>query len=198
MTQVDRLRVQKVPRKMQAIIDYNDPAKRSQSELSKPKKKKQKKGPSFLRVTTSSEGEDASGASRGLKPLPCVMEQGPYESEEQFLRRLSRITSEAKTEANLESKFDIDMCPVIPQMLSTKTGKEVKKKKKKNKNGLTPEQRLEKKRQKRRERDARRKSKQKRGSKSKSVNEFEELQDNISFGEVVLRPPAFSKRKSKI
>lgn len=183
---------------MQAIIDYNDPAKRSQSELSKPKKKKERKGPALLRVTTSSGGEDASGAARGLKPLPSVMQQGPYESEEQFLRRLSRITSEAKTEANLEAKFDLDLCPVIPQMLSTKTGKEVKKKKKKTKNGLTPEQRLENKRQKRRERDAKRKSKQKRGKKSRNANEFDGLQDNIAFGEVVTRPPAFSKRKSKI
>ena len=69
--------------------------------------------------------------------------------------------------------------------------------KKKRRKGMTEEERTEARRVKRRERDARRRGKKKRGSKSGEVDDFQHFQDDVQFGDVVMAPPAFSKRKIK-
>lgn len=190
---IDRLKEQKGPRKMQAITNYND--QDGQQEETKHKVKRQ---PALLRIATTADG-DAVGATRGLKPMPQYMEQGTYESEDQFLNRISRLSAEARAEANMEDRFGLDFCPAIePQVMSTQSGAVVVTgTKKKRRGGLTEEERTEARRAKRRERDSRRRSRKKRGSKSHEVDDFEHFQDDVRFGDVVVAPPAFSKRKTK-
>lgn len=159
-------------------------------------KRKTKRQPALLRIATTTDG-DTSGSTRGLKPMPDVVEQAPYESEEQFLNRISRLSAQAKVEAKLEDRFGLDFCPVMqPQILSTKSGSRIGGKRARQREKREQE-RAEARRAKRRERDARRRSKTKRGSKSKETNDFENFRDDVQFGDVVMAPPPFSKRKIK-
>jgi hypothetical protein len=179
---------------MQAITDYKNLPDESMDEV---KQKDKRRQPALLRIATTVDG-DSAGATRGLKPLPDFMEQGPYESEEQFLNRISRMSAEARAEAKLEDHFGLDFCPAIqPQVMSTRSGSAVVTGKKKRRKGLSLEERAEARRVKRRERDSRRRSKKKRGAKSGQADDFEQFQDEVRFGDVVMAPPAFSKRRIK-
>lgn len=192
---VDKLKEQKAPRKMLSIIGTGD-----HPEEAVEKKEPKNRTPALLRIATTLDGDD-TGCTRGLKPLPPFLEKGAYESEDQFLNRISRLSSQAMTEAKLEERFGLDFCPVLqPQMMSTRSGKVVAiKKRRKKKKGLTLEQRAENKRAKRRERDAKRRCKKKRGSKSdEKTDGFEQFSDEVRFGDIVTAPPAFSKRKHRM
>ena len=183
------MKQQKAPRKMVNLTDYTLPTA---------SKRKRATRSGLMRLKTSSQG-DESGATRGLKPLPAVLEQGPYESEQQFLNRVSSLSVQAKAEASLEERFDLDLCPVLPEVLSTRSGEAVGRKGKKVRlrNGMTEEERREAKRVKRRQRDARRRRKGKKGAKSVDDNDdFDQFRDQVSFGEVVTAPPRFSRRQS--
>lgn len=191
---VDKLKEQRAPRRMQ---DISGSAKDSIQD--EDQKKKKSRAPALLRIATAVDGDDA-GCTRGLKPMPSFVEQGPYESEEQFVNRLSRISAQAVAEATLEQRFGLDFCPAVqPQMLSTRSGEVVASGvKKRKRKGMTAEARAEARRVKRRERDAKRRSKKKRGSKSGPDDGFEQFQDDIQFGDIVKAPPAFSKRRARM
>lgn len=62
-------------------------------------------------VFGSDRKEDSEGATRGLKPLPDLMKQGVYETQDQFIKRLNRMVNKAIGEATIEDKFDVDLCP---------------------------------------------------------------------------------------
>ena len=83
---------------MQAITDY-----KGQDHQSDDTKQRTKRQPALLRIVTSVTDGDTAGSTRGLKPLPDIMEQGPYESEEQFLNRISRLSAQARAEAKLKT-----------------------------------------------------------------------------------------------
>ena len=189
-----------MPRKLRELLEDAKAIETMGPKRRSKKKQNTTEGDDLLRVVTRIEGDD-EGAERGVKSLPQVLQQHEYESSDQFIRRLETMSSRALAEVKVESQFDLDFCPRIePKILSTKTGKEVEKTMKGRKKS-TAEERLEKKRQKRRERDAKRKSKKKRKKGSKDGgddNEFNRFQDHVSFGEIVMAPPAFSKQRRKL
>lgn len=168
------------------------------------KKVKNTKMPGLLRVFTEHQG-DESGTTRGVKLMPGVIEQGLYESEDQFLNRLNRLSSKAQAEANIEQKYDVDFCPKV---LSTsdplpEDGK-AKKKKRKEKDIPVDKARekelarIELKKVKRRARDAKRKGKKKKSnSDDVESTEFEDLLDKVEFGEVAMAPPSLEKFRAK-
>jgi len=93
---------------------------------------------------------------------------------------------QAKTDAEVESKFGDELNPETGELATIKhvrhPGKtESKKAKMREKNKM---------------RKLRKKCIQKRGGQEK-VNDFSHLKDNITFGEVVSRPPDLTKWKEK-
>ena len=189
---------QKEPRKMRAIKESR---KQPHLKSEEPQQKRSRR-PAMLRITTSLVGDEL-GATRALKPLPPFVEQGPYESEEQFLNRLTRLSTQAKAEAKLEEHFGLDFCPVTPQVMSTRSGEVVGRSKKQAK---VEEDRAERRRAKRRERDARRRRRTKRGGGGDGSGsnadyslhqDFQHLRDDVAFADVVSAPPAFAKGRRR-
>lgn len=194
LKKVLKLRDQKTPRKM---IDILEAAKPENQTFEKKKKVKKSDDVGLLRVVQGMHG-DEEGCQRGLKPLPDVIEQGPYESQAQFIRRIGKMSSRAMAEARLENKFQVDFCPRIEQPNpKSLTGNDKLNCRQKKKLKLQNE-RLEKKRQKRRIRDAKRRDKKGKKRRSDgSDDEFARFQDKVSFGDVVMAPPSFSKQRRK-
>lgn len=145
------------------------------------KRRKSKKGD--LTVFNDDRNEDCEGAVRHYKPLPDKIEKGPYETQQQFIRRLNRLVGKAMGEAEIEQKYDVDFCP--------KSGKnefdEVFK---------TARTISKKKQEKRRERDRKRKVK-KNAKKQLNHNEFDKFKSKVEFGDVVHQPPDLDKIKKK-
>ncbi|KAI1285445.1 hypothetical protein HDE_11778 [Halotydeus destructor] len=179
---ISELKQQKMPKRLQEMLD------RGKAMNSQPKRKRSRtksSQPGLLAIKLSDHG-DERGATRGRKWLPDEVVQGPYETQDQFLNRIHVMSAQAKNEARIENRFDIDLCPKI---LSTTSGKEKQ-----------DEQSLfgEKKRQKRRDREAKKKEKMKAKQAPKDYLEFGDLTDQIEFGEVALAPPRIvRKRKIK-
>lgn len=172
------LRDQKMPRKLQELLDSN------QRAANAPKYKKKVKTPGLLTINLNSEGDD-KGCTRALKVLPEKVEQGPYESEEQFLNRLQRMATKAKAEACIEDKYDVDFAPKI---LSTVDGKA------KNENRGKEKDPVSKKLAKRKARDEKRKNRKR---KKPSHDEYKPQVDKISFGEVAMAPPTLPQIKRR-
>lgn len=162
-------------------------------------KKSRTKTPGLLAIRSELDGDD-EGHTRGVKYVPTVTQQGPYESDSQFLHRLSKMASKARSEAKVEAKFNVDFCPkperVRPKILSTKTGKEVKYTSQ-GKIHVDPiEVRKSRKTEKRRERAQKlkeRKKKKKSKEQSDDGVNLDTWVDHYEFNEVVQAPPAFSK-----
>ena len=155
-------------------------------------------------------GEDESGAVRDIKLRPESIKQGPYETNEQFLRRLNKLANNAKFEAVIEERFNVDLCPKLeglprkPQILSTVDGsvydeEKERKQNKKTKNG--EEEPVPNKVLKRRLRDQKRKLKKRKHKTGTSSGDqedgltFEDYTDDVEFGDVAQRPPALAKFK---
>ena len=183
-----------MPRKMRELLQLKDAAKNRKKQ---PKPKPQKSQPGLLCVTTNMDGDD-EGHTRGLKFVPSVMQQGPYESEFQFMQRLNKMAARAKAEAQVEEKFDVDFCPPVernrPKILSTKTGKEVKYTSKGKIHVEDAEVKRSRKAEKRREREAKKKAKKRKKS-SEDRDDVDTWIDHFDFDDVVQEPPSFSKRR---
>jgi len=200
---MEELKDQKIPRKMRELMESMNPKAKVKQPSEPMDKDVERSNTGLVRIRTGLEGDD-TGAERGIKPIPEVVEQGTYESSDQFIRRLGRMTSQALDEAKVEDHFEVDFCPkIIPTILSTKTGQPADQKmgKRGKKKVMSEETRKELKRQKARERDARRRARKKKGKKRNKTGDddgdFDQFQDHVSFGDIVLAPPAFSKQKRK-
>lgn len=190
-----------MPRKMQELLQLKDAAK-NRKRVKKDKSKVNQ--PALLCVKTAVEGDD-EGHTRGLKFIPSVIQQGPYESEFAFMKRLDRMAAKARSEALVEDKFDVDYCPQAatpkfkPKILSTKTGKEVKYTSKGKIHLDDAETKRSRKAEKRKERAAKLKERKKKKLKKDKKEDFDSWIDQFEFNDVVQEPPAFSKkRKAKL
>lgn len=153
--------------------------------------------------------EDESGALRGVKLRPENIKQGPYESSGQFMRRLNKLATNAKFEAVIEQRFNVDLCPTAdglprkPQILSTVDGSvfDEAMEKKGKKSGSNEEPTVPNKVLKRRIRDQKRRMKKKgnkrplSGTSNDGQLDFDDYVDNVRFGEVAQRPPSLAKFK---
>lgn len=153
--------------------------------MAKRKNKRKNKSDQNLMVFNDDRNEDCEGAVRQYKPLPDKIEKGPYETQEQFMKRLNRLVGRAMGEAEIEQKYDVDFC----EKTGTNEFDEVFKSSKTI---------SKKKQEKRKERDRKRKLK-KRSKKQKNLNrdEFDKFKKTIEFGEVVHHPPDLDKIKQK-
>ena len=169
-----------MPKRLQELINNRTNAKKVV------KKEKKTKRPGLLAFEVKQDG-DSKGASRDLKKMPDKVMQGAYETSDQFIGRLDRMTSAAFAEANLSIKHNVDFCPKI---LSTSTSSSSKKQ-------IDFSDKFgDRKREKRRLKDIRKRAK-KRAKKNpeKDYTDFDDLKDEFKFGEVVMRPPMLQKRK---
>ena len=171
-----------MPRKMQELLQLKDAAE-NRKKLPKPKRKTNQ--PGLLCITAGMDGDD-EGHTRGVKFVPPVIQQGPYESEFQFMSRLNRMASRAKAEAQVENKFDVDFCPPAeapkrPKILSTKTGKEVKYTSKGKIHVDDEETRRSRKAEKRRARAAKKKAKKRKSSSSPDYEDDHIIEDELFF-----------------
>lgn len=168
--------------------------------------------------------EDESGAERGIKLRPESIKQGPYETNQQFMRRLDKLASNAKFEAVIEERFDVDLCPKIPglprkpQVLSTVDGRVYDESKERKRKGIkgdpkSDESLIPNKILKRRLRDHKRRLKKKgikrpvSGTTKSGLEsdlddipdsdgpDFDDYVDHVHFGEVAQRPPSLEKFK---
>lgn len=143
-------------------------------------KRKGSKGKNNQIIFNEDRNEDCEGAVRQYKPIPNHMEKRPYETEEQFMRRLNRLVGTAINEAQIEEKYDVDFCPSTGAKNDLqdifKTGKTISKRKQ----------------EKRKQRDKKRKEK-KNQKKQLNRDEFKSLKDDkVKFGETVHHPPNLS------
>lgn len=221
--------IQSVPRRVKELFEANS------TRTKKKKKNKFQNEPGLLSKLDGfdsdvEEGqnscklaEDESGAERGIKLRPESIKQGPYETNQQFMRRLDKLASSAKFEAVIEERFDVDLCPKIPglprkpQVLSTVDGSvfdESKDRKRKSiKGDSKSESFIPNKILKRRLRDHKRRLKKKgikrpvSGTTKSGLEsdlhdlpdsdgpDFDDYVDHVHFGEVAQRPPSLGKFK---
>lgn len=71
------------------------------------KNKTKKLGKSLLRVFTNLSEGDETGAVRPVKVLPNILEQGPYESDVSFVKRLDRLCEKMRSESAVEAKYNL-------------------------------------------------------------------------------------------
>lgn len=188
---LDEMKNQKMPRKLMELLE-------SAETSSKNKKKKSQNTPGLLAISVDNQGDDEVGATRALKSLPDKVEQGNYETEDQFLNRLERLSAKAKAEANIEHKYDVDFCPKI--ISTAGEGSRKVKVKKNTKEEQEAEDKKAAKRLKSRVRDIKRKAPRKKKRGEGNHREFSDLVDSVKFGEVSMQPPtlpAFRKRGTK-
>lgn len=98
---------------------------------------------------------DTIGATRPLKSIPETLQQGPYESQHSFLKRLDKLCNKVRGETKIEAKYNL--------------GDKVEKDETKTSNKIL----------RRRERDKKRKSKKKRNRGQKDDNDFPKTESNI-------------------
>lgn len=141
--------------------------------------------------------------TRSLKSLPEIIEQGSYETDEHFLRRIDRLAAKAKAEAAIEEKFDVDFCLKLEgnatSELKDSSIIQVKSKKhfKKAKGNARELEDLEEKKRKKKEQSNKRR-KRKTRLKNDDDDEFKKLNDNVQFGEVVHAPPELTQFRKKL
>lgn len=71
------------------------------------KNKSKKLGKSLLRVFTNLHEGDVVGATRPRKEIPKILEQGPYESDASFVKRLDRLCEKMRSESAVEAKYNL-------------------------------------------------------------------------------------------
>lgn len=127
----ERIRIQKlseqhVPKKLLNLTTVPKQAKRR-----KPKKETR----SLLKLTTNLGEGDSKGATKPVRDLPQVIQQGPYESQPIFLRRLDRMCDMLRTESAVEAKFGLsdEKFKKSEKKLQRRRERDKKRKKKKKK-----------------------------------------------------------------
>lgn len=64
-------------------------------------------GKSLLKVFTNLNEGDCRGAMRPVKEIPGVVEQGPYESDSLFVKRLDRLCEKVRSETAVDAKYNL-------------------------------------------------------------------------------------------
>ncbi|KAI0223386.1 hypothetical protein LSAT2_025416 [Lamellibrachia satsuma] len=118
------------------------------------------------------------GMTRPLKPVPDF-KQGPRESESHFMHRIERESSALLNKVKLEEKFKVDLDIAANGEVKVKKQKRSKKKKERQKM-----------------KDMRKKD-QKLQRRDKKKTGFEELNDDVAFGEIASEPPAITAMPRK-
>merc|ERR1711925_61929 len=164
----------------------------------KPPKNPDHKGLLDSTKHTTFEGPKQKGMNKPLKAIP-VFKQNPGEHKRGFFYRMDQTIQSMKKRAQFEDKYEVDV-----QM--DETGKstvvdrekdeveieiEKKKDKKLAKKGIIRKSKEEK-RVARREREKNRKNKNR---KSDQALDFNDFQDNVTFGETVDAPPTLKFKK---
>ena len=147
---------------------------------------------------TTFEGPKQKGMNKPLKPIP-VFKQNPGEHKRAFFYRMDQTIQSMKKRAQFEDKYKVDVrmdetgkSNVVDRDMD-EVEEEVEKKKveKLAKKGIVRKSK-EDKRVARREREKMRKNKNKKSDQHLDFNDF---QDNVSFGETVDAPPTLKFKK---
>ena len=143
-------------------------------------RRRQKKSAEEIVVFTGDRNEDTEGAVRGLKPVPDLMKQGAYETQDQFISRLNRIVGKSMAEAEIEEKFDVDFCPKtgVPDHAEGKTKFSRKKQERRKEHKLKRKTKLNERKLNRRD-------------------DFGQVKDKVRFGEVTHAPPNMNQIRKK-
>ncbi|GIY09563.1 uncharacterized protein CDAR_598131 [Caerostris darwini] len=134
----------------------------------------------FIIVKNNIIEKDQPGMERKVKPMPAVVKQKKFESENQFMNRLQRMADIAIAEAKVEEKYNIELVNVDKKGNAqyVAASKEVTEKKKEKRKHLK-ERKKEKKRMK------------------MDDKEFDLKKETISFGEVASAPPVLTGKLRK-
>ncbi|GIY79244.1 uncharacterized protein CEXT_661641 [Caerostris extrusa] len=124
---------QEMSRHMEELIDLKNKAKQ---KIKRKKKKKKIQKDDFIIVKNNIIEKDQPGMERKVKPMPAVVKQKEFESENQFMNRLQRMADIAIAEAKVEEKYNIELVNVDKKGNAqyVTASKEVTEKKKKNEN----------------------------------------------------------------
>jgi len=199
----DKEDFQAIPKSLKYLMQAKEEVKSGTYNPNPRKKEKPPKNPDHKGLLDSTkhttfEGPKQKGMNKPLKPIP-VFKQNPGEHKRAFFYRMDQTIQSMKKRAQFEDKYKVDV-----QM--DETGKstvvdrekdeveieiEKKKDKKLAKKGIIRKSKEEK-RVARREREKNRKNKNR---KSDQALDFNDFQDNVTFGETVDAPPTLKFKK---
>lgn len=194
---------QAIPKSLQYLMKAKEEVKSGTYNPNPNKKEKPPINPDFKGLLDSTKHTNfdcpkQKGMNKPLKPIP-VFKQKPGEHKRAFYYRMDQTIQSMKKRAQFEDKYKVDVQVdetgkskiVDREMDEVETEIEKKKIEKLAKKGIVRKSKEEK-RIARRQREKQRKNKNKKSDQNLDFNDF---QDNVTFGETVDAPPTLKFKK---